>query len=345
MNALRLGRYASSRGVEGPRFRLLCPINSELARRSIEVGLSVENAEFPGLHPRELPKMWSAINALRRRLAVVNDSVIVVGGSLRAQTYAHVAAVGLRNKPTIVQFMSERDSAVRRSGRFLLRRFGGVVAVGGNAAAAYHAALPDTEVIRVNNFLLPEELIGRELPRPNPRDPPVLGVLARLIPGKGIVELLEELAPWKSSWASLLVAGHEDHPSYALLVRERIASLGLDDRVSLLGHVDDLDEFMAMCDVLIVPSVGREGQPTAILDALACDRPVIVRDHIWSDDFEGLPVVPYRDASELPPLLESVSRMHADVTELARRFGPHQVLEAFEHAAAVIRARRSERRS
>jgi glycosyltransferase involved in cell wall biosynthesis len=339
MNALRLGRYIDS-GSAPLKFRLFCPRASELARRGLDAGLRLDDAGFPDGRPGELLRIARSLADLRRTLAAADARVIVVGGSLRVQTYAHVAVVGLRNRPTIVQFMTERDSAARRSGRFLLRRFGGVVAVGGNAAAAYQDALPDTRVIGVNNFLLPDELIGGELPRPNLGGRPVIGVLARLIPEKGIVELLDELAAAQSSWVRLLIGGHEDDPSYAGLARERIASLGLGDRVTLLGHVDDLDEFMAACDAIVVPSVGREGQPTVILDALARDRPVIVREHVWSDDFEGLPVFPYRDASDLPGRLDSVAETHVNLAELQGRFGPQQVLDAFEAAAEDVRGRR-----
>lgn len=141
------------------------------------------------------------------------------------------------------------------------------------------------------------------------------------------------------------MGGHEDDPDYVRRVQARISSLGLEERVSLLGHVDDLDAFIEATDVVVVPSVGHEGQPTAILDALARDRPVIVREHIWSDDFEGLPVVPYRHAAELPGLLKAVPALPVNVSELPKRFGPDQVLDAFERAAREIRDRPRSRSS
>ena len=243
MNALRLGRYVASASTDRS-FRLFCPTTSELARRAVEAGLPVDDAQFPDLHPRELGRIRSGLAGLRRTLSNADQTVIVVGGSLRVQTYAHLAASGLGNQPTIVQFMTERDSAARRSGRLLLRRFGGVVAIGGNAARAYQAALPTIRVIKANNFLLPDELSAGLPPRRALEGPPVVGVLARLIPEKGIVELLDELAAAGPDWSKLVVGGHEDDPEYVRRVRARISSLGLEERVSLLGHVDDLDAFI-----------------------------------------------------------------------------------------------------
>jgi glycosyltransferase involved in cell wall biosynthesis len=281
---------------------------------------------------------------LRRYLADANCNVIAVGGSLRVQAYAHAAGAALADRPPLVQFMTERDSAERRSGAFLLSRFGAIVALGSEAARAYGEAAPNTQVIKVNNFLLPDELTRRPPPRADVDGPPVVGVLARLIPEKGITQLLDELATARQAWTKLLIGGSADDPQYLRVIEQRVSSLGIADTVSLLGHVDDLSAFMAAVGVIVVPSVGREGQPTVILDALSHDRPVIVREHVWSTDFAGLPVIPYRDASDLARLLATVPKLPVDLEELPSRFGAQQVLDAFEAAADGIRGRRRPRR-
>ena len=47
-------------------------------------------------------------------------------------------------------------------------------------------------MIKVNNFLLPDEFASRGAPRARVRAVPPLGVLARLIPEKGILELIDD---------------------------------------------------------------------------------------------------------------------------------------------------------
>ena len=78
-------------------------------------------------------------------------------------------------------------------------------------------------------------------------------------------------------------------------MERRISELGLTDRVRLVGETDDVPGFLGSVDVLVVPSVGKEAQPTAIIEALAHGVPVIVRDPLYSPDFEGLPVASSRD--------------------------------------------------
>jgi glycosyltransferase involved in cell wall biosynthesis len=317
MTALRLARHLA------PESRILCPSSSELAARCRDSDVPTDHAEFPGPSLRSL----AALRSLRRRLAEADDHVVVVGGSLRAQVYAHVARTGLRHRPPIVQLMHERDSADRRLGVLLLRRFGAVAAVGGNSADAYRLAL-EQPVVALNNVLLPEELES-----PPPRDSsgraPVLAVLARMIPEKGVVELLDELAAIPDSWSRLVVAGRADGADYAGAVEKRAVA----GSISVLGHVDNVRGLLAEVDVVVVPSTGHEGQPGVILEALACDRPVIVREQVWSDDYAGLPVEPYRTAADLARILGTITSAPVDRNELARRFGPAQAVAALEQAA------------
>jgi len=338
LNALRMGRYLTA---ELPQWsvRVLCPGTSELAKRCLAAAIPVSHAVFPDATLAGVPRMVGAVRSLRREFATAGMGVIVVGGSMRAQAYAHAAAIGLTHPPPLVQFMTEQDSATRSATIWLLRRFGAIVAIGSNAARAYEAALPNNDVVKVNNFLLPSELEGTT-PRASTREGlPVLGVLARLIPEKGILELIDDLAGRESSWATLRVGGNADDAVYARRVEERVAELELGARISLLGHVDDVAAFLAGVDVLIVPSTGNEGQPTVILEALANDMPVLVRSHVWSDDFDGLPVFPYRDAADLARLLEDgLPVVAVDHGELDRRFGPQQALDGI--GAATLRARR-----
>jgi glycosyltransferase involved in cell wall biosynthesis len=60
---------------------------------------------------------------------------------------------------------------------------------------------------------------------------------------------------------------------------ERIAKeMSLQDRISLLGHREDIPEIMASLDVIVHPSYAGEGIPQSLLQALAMKRPVIASD-------------------------------------------------------------------
>ena len=343
-NALRLGRFLSAPGSEG-RARVYCPSSSELARRCGECGVPVFDARFPDVSPATAKDVVASLLLLRSMLKRATPNVIVVGGSLRAQFYAHAAGIGLRNAPPIVQFMIEQDSARRRLGRCFLRRAGNVVVLGDNALRAYTAALGRVRILKINNFLLEDDFSPKTLPREQTEAAPVLGVLGRLIPEKGVLELLEELAAIRSVWSQLVVAGPADDETYLRRVGDRVSSLQLDGAVEFVGALTDLRAFFEQIDVLLVPSVGLEGQPTVILEALAHGRPAVVRAPIWSVDFADLPVSPYRDSAELERRLAVARRAVVDFGGLRVRFGVPQAVAAFERVAADSRRRRRKRRT
>jgi glycosyltransferase involved in cell wall biosynthesis len=205
------------------------------------------------------------------------------------------------------------------------------VAVGENARQGYEELLGGRTLAAVNNVYDPSTTERRE--RPAPTGPPVLGVLARLIPMKGVRELVEELAEIRDAWSELRVGGPRQDEAFVAQLEQRIGELGLAERISLVGNVDDVTAFFGEIDVLVVPSTGVEGQPTVIMEALAAGRPVVVRDHVWSSSFDGLPVVPYSDPGELARALEQTGREPPAADEVERRFGPQQALDGILAAA------------
>jgi hypothetical protein len=333
---LRLARFIGEH-VPDRSARLVCPEDSVLAERGRAAGIPVVDADFPDLDALGAPRIARAVVRLRRLLEQAGEGSVVVGASLRTQVYAHAATLARRQAPPIVHLMSEQDSAGRLTARLLLRRYGAVVALGDNAALGYRRALPGMTVHAVNNFLLPEEVIGptQAAPKPPTDRPPALGVLARLIPEKGVLELIGELAQYPDAWSRLLIGGPRQDGLHVRAIEDRLAETGLEQRVHLLGHVDDLAGFFAEVDALVVPSVGNEGQPTVILEALAHERPVIARDSIASGDFDGLPVFPYSSAHDLARTLSGLQPVPPGTrSDLLDRFGPRRLLDAIEAAAA-----------
>ncbi|HMJ36454.1 MAG TPA: glycosyltransferase [Baekduia sp.] len=313
--ALRLARSADRPVV------LACPAGSPLARAAAAQGTPWVDVPFPAPHPAQA----GALRAAARRLsAVVPADAAVVSGAIRASLVAGLSRI----RGPVVHLLHERDSAARPTVRLALRR-SRVLAVGAIGAQTYRAALPRARVIAVNNFLARDELAALAGVR-RTRTGGVLGVLARLIPEKGIAELVDELAAAGGAWTELRVAGARQDEGYARHIEERAARAGLADRVTLLGAVDDVPAYLGAIDTLVVPSTGREGQPTVILEALATGAPVVVRRPMMSADFAGLPVFAYDDPPQLAAAL--AHRAGADVADLEARFGVGQVLAAIDEA-------------
>jgi glycosyltransferase involved in cell wall biosynthesis len=330
--ALRLARFLAT--ADRGSLRIVCPPESELARRCAAEGIAHVPASFPPLGPQGAARWPGAIRAVRALLRRAGPGAIAIGNTARAQAYLTAASVMLRRRPPIVQIVHERDTLARVSGRIAYRRVGSLVAIGGRISALCRERLPDVPVWEANLFLNRSEYEGAAR-EPRRRAEPVLGVLARFIPGKGQLDLMEELSG-AGIWSRALFAGRAEDREYADRVAGRIAALGLGERISLLGPVDDLDGFFDSIDVLIVPSTGSfEGQGMVIVEALFHGRPALVRRRVFSSgDYDGLPVLPYEGPAELEARLEELPRDPVPLEELRRRFGPEQALEAILAAAA-----------
>jgi glycosyltransferase involved in cell wall biosynthesis len=105
----------------------------------------------------------------------------------------------------------------------------------------------------------------------------------------------------------LLIAGGSPSrglPSFEPQIRRRIAELGLQEHVSLLGHVppETLAELMSAADVFCLAS-SREGWPNVVHEAMGCGTPVVatrvgaVSELVPSERY-GL-IVPPNDAAAL----------------------------------------------
>jgi glycosyltransferase involved in cell wall biosynthesis len=327
--ALKLAVAASARD---PAIRcvMVCPEQSELAARSRAAGFEVCHADFPTVSPPS-PRAPAAIVALHRLVAEMPRSAILVANSARAQAYAAAAGLLSRDRRPIVNLAHEQDTAGRRVARATLRRGGTLVAIGANAARAYERALPGMHVHKINNVLDEIELESAALARARAVR---LAVLARMIPEKGILELLDEAAACSELWSTLAIGAPPQNLAYEARVSARIAELGLTGRVRLLGAVADVPGFLDLADVLVVPSTGREGQPTAIIEALARGLAVLVREPILSDDFGGMPVRAYRDASDFGAALIALRPWLAPVEDMRRRFGVDQAINGLLAAAS-----------
>jgi glycosyltransferase involved in cell wall biosynthesis len=92
---------------------------------------------------------------------------------------------------------------------------------------------------------------------------------------------------------------------------ELISSLGLSERVRLLGHDDDVVRHLRESDVLVLPSVALESGPAVIPEAMAAGLPVVSSDfaplaEMNQDGVTGF-VVPAGDAGALASALRRLA--------------------------------------
>jgi glycosyltransferase involved in cell wall biosynthesis len=104
-----------------------------------------------------------------------------------------------------------------------------------------------------------------------------LAYAARVVPIKGLLDLLEALALLVGrgivDWELDVMGPDGEMPHYVELCRSRCTALGLDAHVKFLGSVD-LRERFGHYDTLVLPS-HNEGQPIVVLEAMTMGLPTI----------------------------------------------------------------------
>ena len=139
------------------------------------------------------------------------------------------------------------------------------------------------------------------------QEPPVIAVLGRISDWKGQDVLVRALAepPLRERGAIALIAGEAwpgaEHRAAA--VRHLARSLGVGDRVRMVGFRDDVGAVLGAADVVAVPSTAPDPLPGAAIEAAFAGCAVIASDHgglpeIIRDHATGRLVAP-GDASAL----------------------------------------------
>jgi len=147
----------------------------------------------------------------------------------------------------------------------------------------------------------------------------LFGVVARLEKWKGYTYLLPAAYHLIDEFpqAKFVFVGDG---SLRQQIVEEIRQRGLENHFLLLGFRDDVQEILPALDVFVLPSL-TEGLPNAVLEAMACSKPVIatavggVRE-VVEDGITGF-LVPPRDSEAL---YQAMRRLLLDV-QLAQQMG------------------------
>jgi glycosyltransferase involved in cell wall biosynthesis len=175
---------------------------------------------------------------------------------------------------------------------------------------------------------------------PRPRSPArkeglaTIGAVGRLAPQKGFDVLLRALVHVRAARVVLVGEGDE-RPRLEAIARR----LGVADRVSLAGWVDDPRRLLPSFDVFALPS-RSEGFPLAVLEAQLAKLPVVAAD-VGSVAEAVIPgrtglLVPPDDPDALATALNTLLMDDAEARRLGRA-GRELVLECFT-AAHMARA-------
>lgn len=243
----------------------------------------------------DFPAMWR----LRRWLRKTRPDIIFAHGN-RAVSLLRKAAKGL--VPVVAV---NHTTSVKRS-----VDGDGVIVVNAKLKQALLACghkNPDTVFVLPNMVTVTGE--QRALPiSAAPHNPPVIGVLARFSPEKGLPVLLDALAQLKKKSIPFQVLIGGDGPMHNEIV-EAIAGHGLESQVELCGWINDRDAFYGSLDIYCLPSLA-ETFGIVVLEAMQRKLPVVATSCVGVNQLvDGRDVallVPPNDADALASALEQM---------------------------------------
>jgi glycosyltransferase involved in cell wall biosynthesis len=150
------------------------------------------------------------------------------------------------------------------------------------AAAQRHRIVPASRLIRMPGIgidtdrfspaAVSDEQVSaaRALHRLDPVAPMFL-LVAEFTPRKRHVDAIDALGQLRHEAATLVMAGTGP---LRQVIEARASASGLGDRVRFAGHVEDVRPLIRAATALILPS-DREGLARAVMEALACEVPVV----------------------------------------------------------------------
>jgi glycosyltransferase involved in cell wall biosynthesis len=322
---------------KGYRVTVACSVAGDLSGALEEAGVPVRP-----LLRRLAKRRLSLVYAWRLQRLLRKERFDLVHAHIYASVVAAAIATLGSDVPLVITEHTEaswQDWRARWVSRWVYRRAARIIAVStpirrrlierDNVHPDLIAIVPNAVISaseRPADAQLPAELSER----------PLVGVVARLQPEKGVANFLKAAARIAPQFpeAHIVVAG--DGP-----LRQQLADLagdlGLKSRVHFLGFQSDASALMRLLDVLVVPSL-TEGSPLVTLEAMAAGVPVVasavggIPDQIRQDK-EGL-LVPPDDTAALGDALLALLRDPDHARRLGEA-GRRRVASRFNHATMV----------
>jgi glycosyltransferase involved in cell wall biosynthesis len=258
-----------------PRFAVEILALSEGGRLMEELraeGVPVHRLGLPDYYPKSILRAARAMVSARADVVHTHGHFAGVVGRLAARL------VGLR---AVLHHLHTVDSSLRRRHLRLERLLGRVTrrVLCCSSSVARHAqhdlGLPEPLLELVPNGVEPAPQVARDDVRLKPFDlrPPVVGCVASLRPHKGQAVLMRAFACLPESLGGTLVLVGEG-PERSRL--ERLgADLGLVPRLRMPGERLDARLLLAGFDLLVAPSIGREGLGVSVLEGMDAGLPVV----------------------------------------------------------------------
>lgn len=233
-------------------------------------------------NPRDMAAVSARAGRFLRRLHTRGPDQVYVNTSALAPAIPIASALGI---PSTLHVHETWGPTERRILGPLCRPADEVVVVGEATRSALTENLRRRAVVRRHTVTAPppdHDAVATVRRLLAGIDAPVVLYAGRWTPGKGLAEFLAAL---RHTHVHLLLLGGPPPSGQAVDVAEQIARNDLQDRVHVVGEVDDVWPYIYATDAVVVPSTHPESYPTIALEAIAAGRPVL------ASDIGGLPEI------------------------------------------------------
>lgn len=223
---------------------------------------------------RSLPGLASALRERRP------TDVVAAANNVALPAALAVRLAGLREARLFLKttnpIAGSRHRGALRVARDLsyawaFRRMTGVWTLSAQETEEMAAAYPDHSTLfrDVANPYVTDDMLAPSVARPNRRRKLIVTV-ARLTRQKRLERLLRAFSEVRRVDVDLLILGEgEERP----MLEHTVTELGLDERVSMPGHVREVADTLRRADLFVLTS-DYEGLPAVVLEAMAADCPV-----------------------------------------------------------------------
>jgi glycosyltransferase involved in cell wall biosynthesis len=184
--------------------------------------------------------------------------------------------------------------------------------------------------------------LARYPQQPAPRNAVVrTAFVGRMLRSKGLYVLVDAHSRLRARGMAIDLAlyGDADAGSRDAIPQTTLARWSREPGIAWRGRAGDIVEVWRAADIAVVPALGGDGMPRAMLEAAACGRPLVVSDVPGCREFvrpgvEGL-IVPPRDPGALA---EALARLAGD-PELRVQAGAAARRRVLLYAEAAVRAK------
>ena len=282
-----------------------------------------------GTNPLAELRTFAAVLALYRRL----NPQIVHLVSIKPVIYGGIAARWMRIPATVSAMSglgyafigdSPKQRIIRAAALPLMR-----AALGGHSVRMVFQNPDDQARLLALGVLPPHKAVlikgsgvdpERFFPQPEPNGLPVVLYAGRLMAQKGLGTFVEAARRLRGR-ARFVVVGFAEATNPSAISPEQMAAWAQEGFIEWWGQRDDMPNVIGQAHIVALPSVYGEGVPRILIEAAACERPIVTTDipgcrEIVHHEENGLLVPPH----SVDAFVQALERLIADAA-LRRRLG------------------------